>query len=68
MATLGEELPKEMARVRDDVMPAYIEIGPAGALALAFMKRDLDIAARAMAEGDLPSMIGAYQSLKEYKL
>ncbi len=68
MSSLGEELPKEMARVRDEVMPAYIEIGPAGMFALTFMRRDLDAAAHAMAEGDLPSMIAAYQALKEYKL
>jgi hypothetical protein len=66
--SLGEALPKEMARVRDVVMPAYIEIGPAGAIALAFMRADLDKAATAMAEGDLPAMIAIYQVLKEYKL
>ncbi len=67
MTTLGDELPKEMTRVRDEVMPGYIEIGPAGAFALAFMRRDLDTASRAMMEGDLPTMIAAYQALKEYK-
>jgi hypothetical protein len=49
-------------------MPAYVEIGPAGSFALTFMRRDLDAAARAMAEGDLVTMIAAYKSLKEYKL
>lgn len=66
--TLGDALPREMARVRDEVMPAYLEIGPAGAFALSFMRQDLDRAAKAMAEGDLPAMITAYQALKEYKL
>jgi hypothetical protein len=68
MNTLGDDLPKVMAYVRDTVMPAYVEIGPAGAFALAFMRRDLDAAAQAMAEGDLAGMIAAYQALKEYKL
>jgi hypothetical protein len=68
MSTLGDELPKEMARIRDVVMPAYVEIGPAGTFALVMMRRDLDAAARAMAEGDLVTMIAAYKSLKEYKL
>lgn len=68
MSTLGEELPKEMARIRDKVMPAYRDIGNAGAFALAFMRHDLDAAARAMAEGDLPAMISAYKALKGYKL
>ena len=66
--TLGDALPREMARVRDKVMPAYISIGPAGGFALACMTLDLDRAARAMAEGDLPAMIAVYQSLKDYKL
>lgn len=66
--TLGEDLPKQMAYIRDVVMPAYQEIGPAGGFALAMMRRDLDLAAKAMAEGDLPAMISAYQALKDYKL
>ncbi len=48
--TLGEALPREMARVRDEVMPAYIEIGAEGRLALLFMKRDLNAAAEALAK------------------
>ncbi len=66
--SLGDALPKEMARIRDVVMPAYREIGPAGGFALALMRRDLDRAARSMAEGDLAGMISAYQALKDYKL
>jgi hypothetical protein len=46
MSTLGDELPKEMARIRDVVMPVYREIGPAGGFALAFMKRDLTLPRR----------------------
>lgn len=64
--TLGDALPAEMARVRDRVMPAYIEIGPAGSFALAMMRHDLDNAARAMAEGDVVAMLQAYESLKGY--
>ena len=63
--TLGEALPREMARVRDEVMPAYVEIGPAGVFALAMMRRDLDEAARSLAEGDVVAMVRVYQSLKE---
>jgi uncharacterized protein (UPF0335 family) len=67
MSTLGEELPKEMARVRDILIPQYQSIGPAGNFAIAFMRSDLDAAAKAMAEGDLPEMIRVYQRLKDYK-
>lgn len=65
MSTLGEDLPKEMARVRDDVLPHFIAIGPAGMIGASFIRADLDRAAKAMAEGDLAGMISAYQALKE---
>ena len=55
--TLGDALPREMARVRDKVMPAYHDVGPAGGFALAFMRRDLDLAAKALAEGDVVAML-----------
>jgi hypothetical protein len=64
--TLGDALPREMARVRDEVMPAYMQIGPPGAFALACMRMDLDKAARAMAEGDVVAMLRIYETLKEY--
>ena len=67
MTTLGEELPKEMARVRDVLMPQYQSIGPAGGFALAMMRASLDRATRALAEGDLPAMIAAYQELKDFE-
>lgn len=66
MDTLGDALPREMARVRDEVMPRYQEIGPAGGFAIAMMRRDLDAAAKAMAEGDVAGMMTAYESLKDY--
>ncbi len=65
--SLGSDLPKEMARVRDEVIPAYLEIGPAGAFAVAWMREALDDAARAMAEGDVVAMLAAYRTLKEAK-
>lgn len=62
--SLGTALPKEMARVRDEVLPAYIEIGPLGAIAAAMIRADLDKAARALAEGDVAAMVRAYEALK----
>lgn len=64
--TLGDALPREMARVRDKVMPAYLAVGEAGVFALAMMRADLDAAAKAMMEGDVVAMIRVYQLLKEY--
>lgn len=63
--SLAEALPKEMARVRDHVLPTYQEIGDVGRFALAMIRLDLDRAAKAMMEGDLPAMIEAYQNLKD---
>lgn len=64
--TLGDALPKEIARVRDQVMPAYLAIGPAGGFALAMMRKDLDDASKAMIEGDVVAMLRCYESLKGY--
>ncbi len=66
--TLGTALPKEMTRVRDVVIPPYIEIGPAGAIALAMMRASLDRAQKALAEGDVVAMMQAYEDLKGYTL
>jgi hypothetical protein len=67
MRTLGEELPREITRVRDEVMPVYMELsGGTGDIALAMMRADLDAAARAMAEGDVIAMMAALRSLRGY--
>jgi hypothetical protein len=65
--TLGEALPREMARVRDKVMPAYVSVGDPGKFALAMMRASLDAAAKAMAEGDVVAMLRAHEDLKGYK-
>lgn len=65
--TLGTELPKLMSKVRDEILPMYLEIGPAGAFAALMMRRDLDAAQRAMMEGDVVAMLRAYESLRGYK-
>ena len=66
--TLADELPKQMARVRDKIMPAYIEIGNAGVPALMMMRLELDRAAKAMVSGDVVEMIACCKSLSEYNL
>lgn len=64
--SLGTMLPKEMARVRDELLPLYDAI-PAGCFAATLMRADLDRAARAMIEGDTVEMLRVYESLKGYK-
>jgi hypothetical protein len=63
--TLGEALPQQMARVRDELIPAYISIGPPGTFGLLMLRQALDRAAKAMAEGDTVAMLRSYQELKE---
>lgn len=68
MASLGTELPKEMARVRDVLLPIYDGLPErAGAFAAAIMRAELDRATKALAEGDLPTMILSYTALRDFK-
>lgn len=66
--TLGDALPREMARVRDEVIPVYMDFGTPGFVAVSMMRQAFDDAAKAMAAGDLPGMIRAYESLKGFDL
>jgi hypothetical protein len=68
MSSLGTRLPAEITRVRDEVLPAYLEIGQAGAFAASMMRRELDLAVKALAEGDIAAMITAFHSLKGFEL
>lgn len=67
--TLGEALPREMARVRDEVLPLYLRLREMPNVIvepqIMMMRKDLDDAAKALAEGDVVGMLRAYQSLKE---
>jgi hypothetical protein len=67
MSSLGTDLPKEMARVRDVLMPQYLSIGPAGGFALTLMRGELDRATKALAEGDVVAMMQSYEALKGFK-
>lgn len=62
--SLGEALPREMARVRDELLPAYLSIGPAGVFGATLLRAHLDAATKALAEGDLVAMLRAYDALK----
>lgn len=62
--SLGTALPKEMERVRE-LLPLYDSI-PTGVFAATMMRNDLNLAAIALAEGDVVTMIRVYESLKGY--
>ena len=64
--TLGDALPREMARVRE-VLGHYREIGPAGAFGARMIELDLQAADRAVMSGDLVAMIRAYETLNGIK-
>ncbi len=68
MTTLGDELPRQIARVRDELIPAYLECGPGGEFAVALMRADLDRASKAMIEGDIVAMVRICKKLKEWQL
>ena len=67
--SLGEALPKEMARVRE-VSQQYAEFrntpGVNVEFAIAGMNAALSAAEKAMVEGDTVSMLSAYQSLQGF--
>jgi len=65
--TLGDALPKQIARVRDEVLPIYLSTN-GGQFAAQQMRADLDRASKAMIEGDLVEMVRVYKALKEWTL
>ena len=65
MSTLGEELPREMARVRE-LQGEYRAIGSSGCFGVAMMEAALQRADKATISGDLPAMIRAWEELKEF--
>lgn len=66
--SLGEALPREMTRVRDEILPVYDGLGASGKPAAFLMRRSLDAAAKALAEQDVAGMAVAYEDLKGYEL
>lgn len=63
METLGDALPKEMARVRE-VLGHYKEIGPVGMFGAAMIEQDLRAADAAVMSGDVVAMIHALENLR----
>jgi hypothetical protein len=67
--TLADELPAQMARVRDHVLSYYLapELNGAGMIAATLMRASLDAAAKAMMSGDVVEMIRCCEDLKGYE-
>ena len=62
--TLGSELPKQQARVRE-LLIAYKEIGAPGVVGAAMIEQVLKKADKAVISGDVAAMIVSYNELKE---
>lgn len=67
MTSLAEALQVEIKRVREDVMPPYLEIGAPGSIAVAHMNYWLDVATKALAESDVIQCAIAYEELKGFE-
>ena len=61
--TLGDALPKEMARVRR-VLGYYKALGPVGAIGAMFIEQDLQAADLAVMSGDVVQMLQSLETLK----
>lgn len=64
--TLAHACLAQMTRVRDQVMPSYLEIGPPGLFALTLMRQALDATALALAEGDAIALLRLHEELKGF--
>lgn len=66
MSSIGEEFPKEQARVRE-LLGVYYGLGLVGTFGAIILQDTLRKADAAMASGDVVEIISAYQALKECK-
>ena len=64
MSSLGEEFPKQQARVRE-ILGHYKEIGPSGMFGAAMIEQTLKRADEAAISGDVIAMIQSYEELKK---
>ena len=63
MTTLGQEYPKQQARVRE-LLGQYQSLGMNGAFAASCLEDVLQRADRAAVAGDLPEMIRCFDEMK----
>jgi len=64
MSTVGDEFPKEQARVRK-LLHAYHEIGPPGMFGAMMLEQALREADEAAISGDIVRILRAFQKLKD---
>ncbi len=64
VTTVGEDFPKQQARVRE-VLKLYHEIGPAGQFGAIMIENALREADAAQSSGDIIEILRSYEALKE---
>jgi len=64
VSSVGEDFPKQQARVRD-VLEQFKKIGPAGAIGAALIEHSLRQADDALASGDVLKILVAYDGLRK---
>lgn len=68
--TLADALPREIKRVRDEIIPEYekmIEFAPMTELTVNIMKAHVNEGIDALASGDVVRMLSAHKVLEEYE-
>jgi len=65
-STVGDDFPKQQARVRE-IQQSAREIGPAGAFLVAMCEKALREAEAAAISGDIARILRAYAELKEFQ-
>ena len=63
MSSVGDEFPKEQARVRE-LLGFYKSIGPAGAFGALMLEQALQRADQAAISGDVVAILRSYEELK----
>lgn len=67
MANLVEGIQQQCNRVRDELIPMYEEIGPAGIFGKIMLQAAIREGEAAIASGDVVQMVAAYKSLEDCK-
>ena len=65
MENIIDGIQQECNRVRDQLLPAYREIGPAGTFGILVLTKAIEEGEAAIASGDIVRMIAAYKELKD---
>ncbi len=63
--SLAGALPKAIKRSQE-LLQAYIDIGPAGSFGASFIKQDIEKAVDALASGDVIEIMTSYETLKNH--